>query len=120
MTCGGKWGPSPEYAVEGPVGGTTDTGMVLTRVTKPKTSVQANMDGATELMAFGARIRELRAGQGLSQDALGQAAGISRPTLSKIERGVEDVGVVRLSRLAQVLGVEVAELFRQSRDSEAE
>jgi transcriptional regulator with XRE-family HTH domain len=83
-------------------------------VAKPKTRKQAEVDGATELVMLGARVCKLRAGRGLSQEALSAATGISRPTISKIERGVEDVGVVRLHRLAEVLGVGVADLFAKS------
>ena len=80
-------------------------------MTRPKTAAEASVDGAQGLVALGARIRHLRTERHLSQEALAASAGINRVTLSKIERGVEDVGVVRLHRLATVLGVGIGDLF---------
>lgn len=53
-----------------------------------------------------------RAKARLSQDQLAQRAGISRPTLSRIERGTAgDVGIETVERIAAALGVAFAELF---------
>jgi transcriptional regulator with XRE-family HTH domain len=53
-----------------------------------------------------------RARARLSQDELAERAGISRPTLSRIERGTAgDVGIGTVDRLARALGVPIAELF---------
>jgi transcriptional regulator with XRE-family HTH domain len=53
----------------------------------------------------------LRARVGLSQAALCERAGISRDTLSRIERGEADPTLSVLGKLASALGVEVVELF---------
>ena len=51
----------------------------------------------------------------LSQDMLAHRAGVSRPTLSRIERGTAaDVGVAVVQRIADALGVTVAHLFEPS------
>lgn len=63
------------------------------------------------LVALGARIRELRDVRGMTQAELSKAAGINRITLSKIERGHEDVGILRLTRLATSLDVSVADVL---------
>ena len=48
----------------------------------------------------------------LSQAQLAERAGISRPTLSKIERGVaRDVSIGIIQRIADALGTDVAELL---------
>lgn len=48
----------------------------------------------------------------LSQAQLAERAGISRPTLSKIERGVApDVGIGIIQRIADALGTSVANLL---------
>jgi len=53
-----------------------------------------------------------RARAQLSQDDLAERAGVSRPTISRIERGVaSDVGIDIVQRIANALGITVAELF---------
>jgi transcriptional regulator with XRE-family HTH domain len=53
-----------------------------------------------------------RARARLSQQAFAERAGISRPTVSRIERGIaDDVGLDVLERIAGALGVLVADLF---------
>lgn len=57
------------------------------------------------------RIRELRKARGLTLDALGHAAGISKQHLSKIEVGERELTVAWLQRLARPLGVPPADLL---------
>jgi transcriptional regulator with XRE-family HTH domain len=52
-----------------------------------------------------------RARAQLSQDDLAQHAGVSRPTISRIERGVGDASIDVVQRIADALNVTVAELF---------
>lgn len=52
-----------------------------------------------------------RARARLSQTELAERAGVARPTISRIERAVGDVGVVVVERIATALGVTVASLF---------
>ncbi len=52
-----------------------------------------------------------RARTHLSQEQLAERADVSRPTISRIERGVGDVGVDVVERIATALGITVAELF---------
>ncbi|MDP9018628.1 MAG: HAD-IB family phosphatase [Candidatus Eremiobacteraeota bacterium] len=47
----------------------------------------------------------------LSQQQLARRARTSRPTISKIERAVGDVGIELVQRIADALGVTVADLF---------
>lgn len=68
-------------------------------------------DWPPELAALGGRISEARKRLGLTQDDLADRAGLSRPTISKIERGVQDVGIVSLHKIARVLEVEPAALL---------
>lgn len=63
------------------------------------------------LAAFGSRVAELRREQGLTQADLAAASGLDRVTISRVERGLQDLGVVRVAALAQGLGVEVARLW---------
>ncbi len=68
------------------------------------------MDNARELLRD--NLIFVRAQARFSQGELAQRAGVSRPTISRIERAEADVGIDVLSRLAGALGVDIARLFR--------
>jgi transcriptional regulator with XRE-family HTH domain len=57
------------------------------------------------------RVRELRATQALSLDALATKSGVSRSMISLIERGESSPTAVVLEKLAAGLGVMLASLF---------
>jgi len=57
------------------------------------------------------RIRELRATQGLSLDALASKTGVSRSMISVVERGESSPTAAVLEKLAAGLGVTMASLF---------
>lgn len=57
------------------------------------------------------RVRELRARQGLSLEALASKSGVSRSMISVIERGESSPTAVVLEKLAAGLGVMLATLF---------
>jgi len=59
----------------------------------------------------GSRIRELRISQELSQEALGLEAGMSRNMIIGIEWGRRSVAYERLWDIADVLGVDMSELY---------
>ena len=63
------------------------------------------------LRALGQRIRAAREARGWSQERLADEAGIDRSYMSGIERGVRNISVLKLSRLAQVLGTKSADLL---------
>lgn len=52
-----------------------------------------------------------RAKARLSQHDLAERSGVSRPTISRIERAQVDVGIDAVSHIAAALGVAVSELF---------
>src|SRR5205823_3043826 len=60
------------------------------------------------------RVRELRAAQGLSLDALAAKSGVSRSMISLIERGESSPTAAVLEKLAAGLGVTLASLFDAS------
>lgn len=62
------------------------------------------------MRALGKRVRLLRLTQELTQDELAQASGMSRSFVSLIEHGGRGVDIVRLLRLAAILGVPLTEL----------
>ncbi len=72
------------------------------------------MDGAVASdlnQRIAERVRELRAGQGLSLEALAGKSGVSRSMISVIERGESSPTAVVLEKLAAGLGVMLASLF---------
>lgn len=62
-------------------------------------------------LAFGQRVRELRAQQGWSQEGFSHHIDLDRTYVSGIERGVRNPTLDVIYKLAQGLGVKVAELF---------
>ena len=69
-------------------------------------------DAEKKLLAdVGYRIRETRAGQGLSLEQLARLTGISAPALSLIETGKRDPRLTTLKRIADALRVAPATLI---------
>lgn len=69
-------------------------------------------DAENKLLAdAGRRIRETRAGQGLSLEQLARLTGISAPALSLIETGKRDPRLTTLNRIADALRVPLAALI---------
>lgn len=62
-------------------------------------------------LRFGARVREARSQQGLTLDELASAAGISRATLSNLERGEHSPSLNAATDVARALGVSLAQLL---------
>jgi len=66
---------------------------------------------APELLVLAGAIRHLRRERELSQEALAFAADIHPKHLSEIERANKDPRSTTVARLAEALGVSVAELY---------
>jgi transcriptional regulator with XRE-family HTH domain len=62
--------------------------------------------------AVGRRVRECRTELRLSQESLAERANLHRNYIGSIERGERDMGVNALARLADALGMSLAEFFR--------
>jgi len=52
-----------------------------------------------------------RARARLSQSDLAKRAGLSRPTISRLERAAGDIGIGAIQRIADALGTTVSDLF---------
>jgi transcriptional regulator with XRE-family HTH domain len=59
-------------------------------------------------------IRRIRKERGLTQDQLAEVSHVDQSTLSQIETGRRTPGVETLQKLADALGVEVADFFPRS------
>lgn len=62
-------------------------------------------------MPLNNRLKELRARDGLNQQELGKLAGVSRQTISLIERGDYSPSVTLALKLAQIFAVTVEDIF---------
>ncbi len=60
----------------------------------------------------GARLRQLRREQALSQQDLMRATGVAQATLSDLERGKRGARASTLRKLAEALGVKPKELMK--------
>ena len=63
------------------------------------------------LLAFGRRIRELRRERGLSQQRLGELAGLDRQTMNRLETAAHAISTAHLGALSRALGVPPQELM---------
>jgi transcriptional regulator with XRE-family HTH domain len=61
---------------------------------------------------FAENVRAARARRGLSQEALGDAAGLHRTEISLLERAVREPRLSTIVRLARALEVKAAELLK--------
>lgn len=64
-----------------------------------------------ELAAFGRRLRELRYEAGLTQEALAEASTLHRSFIGQVERGIRNVTLRSILKLARGLGREPHELL---------
>jgi transcriptional regulator with XRE-family HTH domain len=64
-----------------------------------------------QLRRLGHRIKQLREGRKMSQSALSRASGVHRVYLSGIERGIRNLTVLHLMRIAKALKVTAGELL---------
>lgn len=66
------------------------------------------------LVAFGEAVRAIRREQSISQEELAYRSGVDRSYMSSIERGEQNVGLMSVARIAQTLGVPIAQLMEQA------
>ncbi|TVQ91546.1 MAG: XRE family transcriptional regulator [Deltaproteobacteria bacterium] len=66
--------------------------------------------------AFGQRVREARLTLGVTQEELAHQAGLDRTYVSMVERGVRNVTLWNIYRLAEALNLDPFVLFKESPD----
>lgn len=62
--------------------------------------------------ALGAEIRKARVLKGLSQETLGELAGLDRTYISGVERGVRNPTITSVKRIADALDENLSRLFK--------
>ncbi len=60
---------------------------------------------------LGAVVRQHREAQGHSQESFADACGLHRTYVGAIERGERNVSIDNIARIAEALGVDIADLF---------
>lgn len=70
--------------------------------------------GDPRLLALGSAIRKARYDVGWSQERLASEAGIDRSYMGGIERGEHNLSIFNTYRIAEVLGLSLAELFAKA------
>jgi transcriptional regulator with XRE-family HTH domain len=68
---------------------------------------------------FAARLRQVRLGAGLSLEQLADRSGVSRATLSSIERGATNPSLGVVAKVAAALDLSVAQLLDEDRPQRA-
>ncbi len=63
-------------------------------------------------------LKDYRAGLGVNQQELGRMAGVSRQTISQIERGDYSPSVTLALKLAKLCNVTVEDIFEYEEDEE--
>ena len=64
------------------------------------------------------RIKEYRSSQGINQTELGKLAGVSRQTISLIERGDYSPSVTLALKIARIFQVNVEDIFMYEEDGD--
>ncbi|MGD1057077.1 MAG: helix-turn-helix transcriptional regulator [Solirubrobacteraceae bacterium] len=64
--------------------------------------------------AFGQALRELRAERGMSQETVALEAGLNRGYYSGIERGVRNVALTNITKIAHALGVPASDVLARA------
>lgn len=60
---------------------------------------------------FGVRIKDFRKKKGLSQEALGFKSSLHRTYISEVERGLRNISIVNIAKIAKALNQKIKELF---------
>jgi transcriptional regulator with XRE-family HTH domain len=63
---------------------------------------------------FGRAIRRVREEQGINQEEAAERCGLHRTYYSGIERGVRNVSLVNIEKVARGLKTSISELFRRA------
>ncbi len=65
------------------------------------------------LVAFGARVRELRLEKGLSQEELANLSNVHRTYIGMIERAEKNLTLSNIEKISMALGISLSNLFHE-------
>jgi transcriptional regulator with XRE-family HTH domain len=58
-------------------------------------------------------VRRLRESKGLSQERLAELAGVHRTYLGDVERGIRNIALVNMTRIARALGTSLSKVIAE-------
>lgn len=70
-------------------------------------------------MNIGAKIRDIREDADLTQQQIADLIPMNQSNYSKIERNVQDPSMFQLKRIAEILSIDLNELFELKENTEA-
>ena len=70
------------------------------------------MSSENILKGFGQNLKDIRATKNLSQEKLAHIADLDRTYISGVERGVRNISLINIIRLAKALEVPPSKLFQ--------
>lgn len=62
-------------------------------------------------LKFGANIKKLRTSKNLSQEKFAELVGLHRTYITEVERGLRNVSLINIVKIANGLNVSISELF---------
>lgn len=63
------------------------------------------------LIKFGNKVKEIRLKQNISQEKLAEKANVHRTYIGMIERAERNITLVNIEKIANALGIQIADLF---------
>lgn len=69
-------------------------------------------DKSDPRVIFGERVRAIRAKRGISQERLADLAELDRTYISGIERGIRNVSLMNIVKIADALDIKPSELLK--------
>jgi len=64
--------------------------------------------------AFGNAVRRLRTSQAISQEKLAEMSGIHRTYIGDVERGLRNIALINMTKIAHALGIRLSVLIRET------
>jgi transcriptional regulator with XRE-family HTH domain len=65
----------------------------------------------TILQKFGSRIKQFRSIKGITQEKLAELSGLSRQYIGDVERGVRNISLVNIQKIANALEIKLSKLL---------
>lgn len=62
-------------------------------------------------LKVGLKIKSIRKQQNLTQEQISELTGIDRSYISDVERGIRNISIVNLEKIAKALQIQIFELF---------
>ena len=69
------------------------------------------------LLVFGARVKKLRLEKELSQEKFAQICELDRTYISGVERGIRNISLLNIAKLAKALEISSSELLKFGDDN---